>query len=65
MGLQGVDMVWNNQKHTPDGAAAEGVRPIGAPPKAAPVFLIILYHISALQTQVLLNPGFGKRIDNS
>ena len=34
-------------------------RPIGC------VFLIILYHISALQTQVLLNPGFGKAIGNS
>ena len=38
---------------------------MGRPPKAAPVFLIILYHISALQTQVLLNPGFGKAIGNS
>ena len=28
----------------PNGAAAEGGRPIGVPPKAAPVFLIILYH---------------------
>ena len=27
--------------------------------------LIILDHISALQTQVLLNPGFGKAIGNS
>ena len=27
-----------------NGAAAEGGRPIGAPPKAAPVCLIILYH---------------------
>ena len=34
----------NNQKHRPKGAAAFGGRPIGAPPKAAPVFLIILYH---------------------
>ena len=49
----------NHQKHRPNGAAAEGGRPIGAPPKAAPVFLISLYHISALQTQVWLNPGFG------
>ena len=30
----------NHQKHRPNGAAAEGGRPIGAPPKAAPVFLI-------------------------
>ena len=37
-------MTQNNQKHRPNGAAAEGGRPIGAPPKAAPVFLIILYH---------------------
>ena len=42
----------NHQKHRPNGAAAEGGRPIGAPPKAAPVFLISSYHISALQTQV-------------
>ena len=28
----------------PNWAAAEGGRPIGATPKAAPVFLIILYH---------------------
>ena len=28
----------------PMGAAAEGGRQIGAPPKAAPMFLIILYH---------------------
>ena len=27
----------NHQKHRPNGAAAEGGRPIGAPPKAAPV----------------------------
>ena len=33
-----------NKEHRPNGAAAEGGRPIGAPPKAAPVFLIILYH---------------------
>ena len=33
-----------NKEHGPNGAAAEGGRPIGAPPKAAPVFLIILYH---------------------
>ncbi len=31
----------NHQKHRPNGAAAEGGRPIGAPPKAAPVFLSI------------------------
>ena len=37
-------MILNNQKHRPNGAAAEGGRPIGAPPKAAPVFLIIVYH---------------------
>ena len=37
-------MIYHNQKHRPKGAAAEGGRPIGAPPKAAPVFLIILYH---------------------
>ena len=30
-----------HQTHRPNGAAAEGGRPIGAPPKAAPVFLII------------------------
>ena len=30
-----------NKEHRPNGAAAEGGRPIGAPPKAAPVFLII------------------------
>ena len=35
----------NHQKHRPNGAAAEGGRPIGAPPKAAPVFLIILINI--------------------
>ena len=29
-------MIWNNQKHKPN----------GAPPKAAPAFLIILYHKS-------------------
>ena len=52
-------MILKNEKHTPTGATAEGGRPIGAPPKAAPVFLISLYHISALQTQVWLNPGFG------
>ena len=34
----------SHQKHRPNGAAAEGGRPIGAPPKAAPVFLIISYH---------------------
>ena len=33
-----------NKEHRPNGAAAEGGRPIGAPPKAAPVFLVILYH---------------------
>ena len=33
-----------HQTHRPNGAAAEGGRPIGAPPKAAPLFLIILYH---------------------
>ena len=33
-----------NKEHKPNGAAAEGGRPIGTPPKAAPVFLIILYH---------------------
>ena len=38
---------------------------MGRPPKAAPVFLIILYHISALQAHVLLHPGFGKAIGNS
>ena len=49
----------NHQKHRrrlrrrPNGAAAFGGRPIGS------VFLISLYHISALQTQVWLNPGFG------
>ena len=32
------------QKHRPNGAAAEGGRPIGAPPKAAPVFLMIFSH---------------------
>ena len=32
--------------HRPNGAAAEGGRPIGAPPKAAPVCVIILYFIS-------------------
>ena len=37
-------MIKNNQKHKPNGAAAEGGRSIGAPPKAAPVFLIVLYH---------------------
>ena len=37
----------NHQKHRPNGAAAEGGRPIGAPPKAAPVFLIILYSVCA------------------
>ena len=37
-------MIQNNQKHRPNGAAAEGGRPIVAPPKAAPVFLIISYH---------------------
>ena len=29
---------------TPNGAAAFGGRPIGAPPKAAPVFLMIFSH---------------------
>ena len=38
-------MIQNNQKDKANGAAAEGGCPIGAPPKAAPVFLIILYHI--------------------
>ena len=35
-----------HQTHRPNGAAAEGGRPIGAPPPkaAAPVCLIILYH---------------------
>ena len=33
-----------HQTHRPNGAAAEGDRPIGAPPKAALVFVIILYH---------------------
>ena len=32
-----------NKEHRPNGTAAEGGRPTGAPPKAAPVFLIILY----------------------
>ena len=30
-----------NTEHRPNGAATEGGRPIGAPPKAVPVFLII------------------------
>ena len=46
-------------RRRPNGAAAFGGRPIGS------VFLIILYHISVLQAQVLLNPGFGKAIGNS
>ena len=33
-----------SKEHRPNEAAAEGGRPIGSPPKAAPVFLIILYH---------------------
>ena len=33
-----------HQTHRPNGAAAEGGRPIGASPKAAPLFLIIIYH---------------------
>ena len=33
-----------NKEHRPNGATAEGGRPIGVPPKAAPVFLIISYH---------------------
>ena len=33
-----------HQTHRPNGAAAEGGRPIGAPPKAAPVFLMIFSH---------------------
>ena len=33
-----------SRKHRPNGAAAEGGRPIGAPPKAAPLCLIILYY---------------------
>ena len=33
-----------NKEHRPNVASAEGGDPIGAPPKAAPVFLIILYH---------------------
>ena len=33
-----------NEEHRTNGAAAEGGRPIGAAPKAAPVFLNILYH---------------------
>ena len=45
-------------RRRPNGAAAFGGRPSGC------VFLIILYHISALQTQGLLNPGFGKAIGN-
>ena len=32
------------QKHRAKGAEAEGDRPLGALPKAAPVFLIVLYH---------------------
>ena len=32
-------MIQNNQKHRPNGAAAESGSPIGAPPKGAPVFL--------------------------
>ena len=42
--IQGISIDIYDQKHRPNGAAAEGGRPIGAPPKAAPVFLIILYH---------------------
>ena len=33
-----IFMIWNNQKHRPNGAAAEGGRPIGS------VFLTILHH---------------------
>ena len=33
-----MEYIRNVQKHRPNGAAAEGGRPIGAPPKAAPVF---------------------------
>ena len=40
-----ISMRENHQKHRPNGAAAEGGRPIGAPPKAAPGFLMILIHI--------------------
>ena len=39
--IQGISIDIYDQKHRPNGAAAEGGRPIGAPPKAAPVFLII------------------------
>ena len=33
-----------NKEHRPNGAAAEGGRSTGVPPKAAPVFLTISYH---------------------
>merc|ERR1711924_398511 len=32
-----------HQTHRPNGAAAEGGRPIGAPPKAAPVYLMDIF----------------------
>ena len=38
-------MIKNNQTHRPNGPAAEGGHPSGAPPKAAPVFLILVFLI--------------------
>ena len=38
--IQGISIDIYDQKHRPNGAAAEGGRPIGAPPKAAPVCLM-------------------------
>ena len=34
-----------HQTHRPNGAAAEGGRPIGAPPKAAPVCLMDIFMV--------------------